>query len=73
MSSRGEGVEVPFDRVALSGSGGSRTLSVADFLALPVSQRIRVVLDRSAVFYHRGSEIDRKVALDRLRKLHIAG
>lgn len=73
MSSRGESGEVPFDRVVLSVSGGTRTLSVAEFLELPLTQRIKVVLDRSAVFYHRGAELDRKVALDRLRTRQVVG
>ena len=73
MNPRSVGAAVPFDRVVLSEAGVQRTLSVKEFLALPLSQRIRVVLERKVAFYQDGAEIDRHVALDSLRTVRLAG
>jgi hypothetical protein len=73
MSARPESDVVPFDRVVVTEVSGSRTLSVEGFLALPLSQRIRLVLDRSVTFYNKDREVDRNLALDGLRKARISG
>ena len=62
---------VPFDRVVLLEAGAQRTLSVEQFLALPLSQRIKVVLERQVTFYQDGAEIDRNVALGSLRTVRL--
>jgi hypothetical protein len=73
MSSSSESGDVPFDRVVITEVSGTRTLSVEGFLALPLSQRIRLVLDRSVTFYKKDREVDRNLALDGLRKARISG
>ncbi len=73
MSASSQSGDVPFDRVVITEVSGSRTLSVEGFLALPLSQRIRLVLDRSVTFYSKDREVDRNLALDGLRKARISG
>ena len=73
MSAISESGAAPFDRVVITDVSGSRTLSVEGFLALPLSQRIRLVLDRSVTFFNRDREVDRNLALDGLRKARISG
>jgi hypothetical protein len=59
---------VPFDRVVVKETGGSRTFSVERFLALPLSQRVKVILERRVSFYLRDTEVDRNTALNGLRR-----
>ncbi len=73
MSASSQSGDVPFDRVVITEVSGTRTLSVEGFLALPLSQRIRLVLDRSVTFYSKDREVDRNLALDGLRKARISG
>ncbi len=73
MSASSQSGDVPFDRVVITEVSGTRTLSVEGFLALPLSQRIRLVLDRSVTFYNKDREVDRNLALDGLRKARISG
>lgn len=73
MTSRPGSANFPFDRVVIKESGGSRSFSVDSFLALPLSQRIKVILERRVTFYQHDSEVDRNVALNGLRKARVAG
>jgi hypothetical protein len=58
---------VPFDRVeVLSASGSPRRLSAADFLALPLAERVGFVLKGQLRFLAAGVEVD---VLDALRWL----
>lgn len=50
-----------------------RQLSVAEFLDLPLSQRVGQVLRGTARFYRRGREIDPKKALAAVRRDHVGG
>jgi hypothetical protein len=59
---------VPFDRVVVKENNGSRTFSVDRFLALPLSQRIKVILERRVTFFLNEAEVDRNTALNGLRK-----
>ena len=61
-----------FDRVVIKEGGASRTVSLAEFLELPLSTRIRYVLERSARFYSGPREVDRHGALNALRHARIA-
>lgn len=64
---------VPFDRVVIKETGGSRTFSVERFLALPLSQRIKVILERRVTFFLHDIEVDRNAALNGLRKARAIG
>jgi hypothetical protein len=57
------------DRVIISVGGERRELSLTDFLALPLHERVGVVLNRTAEFFHGRVPIDRKAALRSLRDL----
>jgi hypothetical protein len=63
--------DLVLDRVIISGPD-RRDLSVAEFFRLPLSLRIRCVIERTATFYARGREVDRHEALAALR-LQAAG
>jgi hypothetical protein len=56
------------DRIAFGAGADRREVSLAEFLALPLSLRIRCILERTVTFYGAGREIDRNLALDSLRR-----
>jgi hypothetical protein len=44
-------------------------VTVDEFFALPLSKRIRHVIDRSVAFQRDGKEVDQKEALAHLRRM----
>ena len=54
-----------FDEVQVP---GGRSLSATEFLSLPVSERIRIVLQREARFTRAGEHVDPHAALQALMK-----
>jgi hypothetical protein len=60
--------EARFDRVVIFDQEGRRELSQYEFLKLPLSQRIRCVIERTATFYLGIEEVDRHSAINALRK-----
>jgi hypothetical protein len=65
---------LPFDRIViLSDSGKPREMSVDEFLALPLDQKIKSVLSRRIEFYDGHAAVDRKLGLASLRTLQAAG
>ncbi len=61
-------VPLPFDNVVLAEAGVRRRLSPVEFLSLPLPVRILALLDDSLEFLHDGRPVDRRQALDALRK-----
>ncbi len=57
-----------FDTVTVSIEGVRRSLTAEEFLALPLADRVRLVLDRALEFSYRGVPVDRKLALAHLRR-----
>jgi hypothetical protein len=57
---------VPFDRVVINGGGLHRELSPAEFMALPLPQRIRSIVAREVEFFRNGTRVDRCLALREL-------
>jgi len=57
-----------FDRVVIEDARGRRELTKAAFLALPLTERIRCVIERTAKFYDGPNEVDRHEALNGLRR-----
>jgi hypothetical protein len=55
------------DRVVLSSTGHNEELSVAQFLHLPLDDRIRFILEHAVTFYQGGEIVDRQDALKYLR------
>lgn len=68
MSAATEIPSDPFDRVVLVDGVASRTLLPDEFLALPLSVRIRCVLERTVTFYLGNDVVDPHAALDALRR-----
>ena len=58
-----------FDVVVLESGGRRQTLNASEFFGLPLSERIRHVIERTATFLKDGCEIDRQTALARLRAI----
>jgi hypothetical protein len=54
---------MPFDSIAL---GVGRHLSLSEFLALPLDERIRSILNRDIRFFQGRQLVDRAVALKSL-------
>ena len=57
-----------FDAVSICDGGVWRPVGVAEFFDIPLSRRIRHVLERTVRFSLRGVEVDRKDALASLRR-----
>lgn len=66
-------VEVRFDRVVIVDDHGQRELTKGEFLGLPLSQRIRCVIERTATFYDGTREVDRHAAINGLRRAQARG
>lgn len=63
---------LPFDEVRVSDASGSRTLTAAEFFRLPLSQRLRHVIAKTATFVCDGAEVDPQIALAQRRVDRIA-
>lgn len=63
---------VQFDRIVIEDARGRRELTKAAFLALPLTERIRCVIERTAKFYDGPTEVDRHEALNGLRRAQAA-
>jgi hypothetical protein len=59
--------EAPFDRVVLVEAGRRRDVSMSEFLAMPLDERIRAILKRAIEFYDGAQAVDRQSALNFLR------
>lgn len=57
-----------FDRVVLSDAGTQKELDLESFLTLPLHMRVRYVLGRQIEFFAGAQLVDRRVALDSLRR-----
>lgn len=58
-----------FDRVLLKQDGNWVELTVDEFFELPLSHRIRHVIERTVAFKLRGVEVDQREALAALRRM----
>jgi hypothetical protein len=56
-------------RVVLLSADSSQELSVAQFLQLPLDQRIQLILERAVTFYEDRTLIDHQDAMRYLRTL----
>ena len=63
---------LPFDRIMLRDGGDTERLDLDDFLAMPVHQRIRMLLGERLVFFSGNEPVDRRRALAALRNVTIA-
>ena len=63
-------MRVPFNRVELRDRAGElvSTLSVSQFCAMPLTDRVRAVLERRVLFFHDDQPIDMSAALRALRE-----
>lgn len=57
------------DRVVLTEHGEERSMSLEDFFDLPLSKRIRFLIDGAARFYAGSEQVDTGDALAHLRKI----
>ena len=57
---------IPFDLVILQHEAGKRELTLSEFMALPLSERIRHILTRDLAFFSGGIPVERSLALQRL-------
>lgn len=66
-------VALAFDRVVIETAAGSSSLSITEFAALPLTERLRAIFEKRLRFY-RGSEVvDATVALTSLRETALSG
>ncbi len=65
-------LNLPFDRVELRDGTAVSTLTPSEYMALPLSQRIRAVIERRVRFFAGRTELAGDAALDAMRKLHAA-
>ncbi|HEY3237492.1 MAG TPA: hypothetical protein VGJ84_22425 [Polyangiaceae bacterium] len=60
--------ELPFDTVIVEEPGARKRYSLEQFLNLPLSERVRLILGRYVVFLKGNSRISQKDALAALRR-----
>jgi hypothetical protein len=63
-----EGETFPFDRVVIKEKNGRKTMTIDEFLAIPLAEKIQYILDRNIEFYDGLMPVDRKTALAHLRR-----
>ena len=59
--------EAPVTQVRLKGAGAERVLSYSEFLALPIHERVRHILDRDIEFLRGDQTVEWREALAWLR------
>jgi hypothetical protein len=59
--------ELPFNTIVIDSDTVQRRISVEDFLALPLTERVGYILSKSLRFFKDFDEIDTRSALIRLR------
>lgn len=64
---------LPFNRVVVEENGRRRELTVGGFLALPIHDRVGLVLRRAVEFYKDRTLVDRQEALKHLRAYRPSG
>jgi hypothetical protein len=57
-----------FDRVVRKTAHGDESMPAADFLALPLTERVRLILEQSVAFYMGDKPVKASKALAGLRK-----
>lgn len=60
------------DAVQLKRNGAWEPIPFEEFFALPLSRRIRHLLEHTVRFQRRGVEVDSREAIDALRKAQVA-
>jgi hypothetical protein len=60
-----------FDRVLIREGGAWKQISLDEFFALPLSLRIRHVIERTVAFQLNGTEVDQREALAALRRARV--
>jgi hypothetical protein len=65
--------ELPFDEVRLLAPPPERRIDAAAFFTLPLAQRLRHVLAKTAIFLKGGAEVDARLALAEIRSTRLAG
>jgi hypothetical protein len=59
---------LPFNRVLLKSGQGDRRLTVTEFEAIPLTQRVRAVLEKRVEFYQDQVRVEQNQALRALRE-----
>jgi hypothetical protein len=67
MSSTSD-IEIPFDEAFIDVQGRLTKMTVDEFFALPISVRVRHVIERTVTFRLRGTVVDQKEALAAMRR-----
>jgi hypothetical protein len=61
-----------FDEIRILRGGRWDSIELDEFLKMPLSTRVRRIIERSIAFYREGLEVDRKDALAELRRLRVS-
>jgi hypothetical protein len=59
---------LPFDHVVVQTSDGSKRLTVSEFLAIALTERVRALLEKRVAFYQDQTRLDASEALRALRE-----
>jgi len=60
-------MSLPFDRISVVLGGAQSDYSVGEFLALPLSDRVKSILFGKISFFSQGAQVDTTHALNALR------
>lgn len=61
-------LKLPFNRVVMQTAVGPRHLTVAEFEAIPLTERVRALLEKRVTFYRDYDAIAQEEALRALRE-----
>lgn len=61
-----------FDRVVIATADGAVSLSVAQFAALPLTERLRAVFEKRLHFFRGAEPVDSGLALKSLREISLS-
>jgi hypothetical protein len=71
-ANNGTASKLPFDSVEVMLDTGTKTMTPAEFLALPLPQRITCVIQDRARFKDGPRNVDARTALAELRRLRVS-
>ena len=54
---------LPFDSIAIDDVSGEQRLSVEEFLAIPITRRVKWIMEKRLRFFMGGSSVDRGLGL----------
>jgi hypothetical protein len=54
---------LPFDMISIARAEGAQSVSLAEFLAMPLDERVRLIMEKRLQFFAGDAPVDRGIGL----------